>query len=35
VKGKVASIAIGIGIALWAFFAYWAHAAWLRVAPLA
>ncbi|MCH8857892.1 MAG: protein NrnU, partial [Proteobacteria bacterium] len=23
-----------LGVALWAFFAFWAHAAWLGIAPL-
>lgn len=32
VAGTLATIAVGF--ALWAFFAFWAHAAWLGVAPL-
>lgn len=30
--GTVATVAVGF--ALWAFFAFWAHAAWLGIAPL-
>lgn len=30
--GTAATVAVGI--ALWAFFAFWAHAAWLGIAPL-
>lgn len=33
VAGTVATVAAGI--ALWAFFAFWAHAAWLGIAPMA
>jgi uncharacterized membrane protein len=32
VAGTAATVVVGI--ALWAFFAFWAHAAWLGVAPL-
>ncbi|MBI3349681.1 MAG: protein NrnU [Burkholderiales bacterium] len=32
VAGTAATVAVGI--ALWAFFAFWAHAAWLGIAPL-
>lgn len=35
-SGTVAGTAatVVVGIALWAFFAFWAHAAWLGIAPL-
>jgi uncharacterized membrane protein len=35
VKPGRTAIAVVVGVALWAFFAFWAHRAWIGVSPLA